>query len=285
MKSSPFPGMDPYLERNWGDVHLGLITGIRAALQPNLPLGLQALGQEQVRLQAADDERDQQYGPDVAVVERAPGEKLEQAGGVSMATMKPVLVWVLPVRRVRRWVEIIDTAAGNRVVTAIEVPSPSNKAAGRDNREYRRWVRDHVRGRVNVVEIDLLQSPRARLAVPMVGRRPRGEPTTYFTCVNREVRNDYWEVYEDAPAGPAADGCHPVPPDRCRRRAAAAGRAGPRVPGGRPLSLGLCDAAAAAAAGRGRGVGGRADRRAAAVMPAAVAAGSIARRCGLVAPP
>ena len=34
---SPFPGMDPYLERHWGDVHQALVTYIRDQLQPSLP--------------------------------------------------------------------------------------------------------------------------------------------------------------------------------------------------------------------------------------------------------
>ena len=35
--NSPFPGMDPYLERHWGDVHQALVTYIRDQLQPSLP--------------------------------------------------------------------------------------------------------------------------------------------------------------------------------------------------------------------------------------------------------
>ena len=154
MKISPFPGMDPYFERNWGDVHLGMLTGITATLQPNLPPNLQALCEVGVRF--------------------------ETQGG-----------------RFDKWAQIIDTDDGGRVVTAIEVLSPSNKSAGRDNRDYRRKVRDYISGRVNVVEIDLLRSPRDRLAVPTVDVRPSGResPTTYFACVNRAVRRQYWEVY------------------------------------------------------------------------------------------
>ena len=34
---SPFPGMDPYLEQFWGDVHHRLITYTCDALQRHLP--------------------------------------------------------------------------------------------------------------------------------------------------------------------------------------------------------------------------------------------------------
>ena len=39
---SPFPGMDPYLERHWGDVHQALVTYIRDQLQASLPDDLRA---------------------------------------------------------------------------------------------------------------------------------------------------------------------------------------------------------------------------------------------------
>ncbi len=39
---SPFPGMDPYLESHWGDVHASLVIYIRDALQGLLPVDLRA---------------------------------------------------------------------------------------------------------------------------------------------------------------------------------------------------------------------------------------------------
>lgn len=48
MPSSPFPGMDPYLERFWGDVHLTLIVYGKLGLQTELPEDLRARAQEQL---------------------------------------------------------------------------------------------------------------------------------------------------------------------------------------------------------------------------------------------
>ena len=45
---SPFPGMDPYLERHWGDVHTRLITYSSDQLQTVLPKDLRARVQERV---------------------------------------------------------------------------------------------------------------------------------------------------------------------------------------------------------------------------------------------
>ena len=37
---NPFPGMNPYLEPHWGDVHASLVIYIRDQLQRKLPAGL-----------------------------------------------------------------------------------------------------------------------------------------------------------------------------------------------------------------------------------------------------
>ena len=39
---SPFPGMNPYLEQHWRDVHARLITYASDAIQAQLPPGLRA---------------------------------------------------------------------------------------------------------------------------------------------------------------------------------------------------------------------------------------------------
>lgn len=45
---SPFPGMDPYLERHWRDVHASLAVYARDWLQERLPSGLRARIEERV---------------------------------------------------------------------------------------------------------------------------------------------------------------------------------------------------------------------------------------------
>ena len=217
MKTSPFPGMDPYLERRWGDVHVGLIAGIRAALNPQLPPGLQAVGQESVRLEGPADPADdggndeddpdaegvgrgsgrqaRSYFPDVAVIAEigAPFAAAADAGG-SVATVEPIVVRFVVERQVRRWVEIIDLDDGDRVVTAIEVLSPKNKGAGEGSRDYRRKLLRYLGAGVNVVEIDLIRSSRDRLLIPAVGD-DRGRPAAYYTCVNWARDPDRWKAY------------------------------------------------------------------------------------------
>lgn len=45
---SPFPGMDPWLEQFWGDVHQALVTYARDAIVEHLPSGVSARMQEQI---------------------------------------------------------------------------------------------------------------------------------------------------------------------------------------------------------------------------------------------
>lgn len=52
-ESSPFPGMDPFLEQYWGDVHQRLITYGCDQIQAQLPQGLYARVQERVFLEDA----------------------------------------------------------------------------------------------------------------------------------------------------------------------------------------------------------------------------------------
>ena len=113
---SPFPGMDPYMETYWDDVHVSLCTEIRTALQPHLPKGLRARAAQSVRLETGDEEP-------------SPGNRFEG---------DTVLIEAVPAAELERWVQIIDTARGDRIVTVIEVLSPGNKAAGGLNKRYRR---------------------------------------------------------------------------------------------------------------------------------------------------
>src|SRR5437763_16851420 len=77
---SPFPGMDPYLERHWGDVHASLITYARDQLQGSLPPELCARIEERVFVESpAGDERT--MVPDLRVLgpQRAKKGKVKKA--------------------------------------------------------------------------------------------------------------------------------------------------------------------------------------------------------------
>lgn len=67
---SPFPGMDPWLEQSWGDVHTSLIACAREAIKPNLPPGLHVRMQQRVFVESSDVGPRGRY-PDLHIVERA----------------------------------------------------------------------------------------------------------------------------------------------------------------------------------------------------------------------
>src|SRR5215218_6812870 len=66
--NSPFPGMDPYLESRWSDVHATLIALIKEVLQPSLPRALRARSEERVLLETLEGDVLKRYAPDVAVI-------------------------------------------------------------------------------------------------------------------------------------------------------------------------------------------------------------------------
>ena len=80
-----------------------------------------------------------------------------------------------------------------KIVTTIEVVSPSNKALGSPRRAYRRKQRDTLKSDCHLVEIDLLRRG-ATCSAP----RPllRAEtPYDYLVCVNRWPERHRYELY------------------------------------------------------------------------------------------
>jgi len=182
--------MDPYLERYWGDIHTRLVMYAADALQEQLPRDLLARVEENVSLDSEDDFRS--AAPDVEIVEQsrpAAGAPTTVTGGLA----EPIVVPVYETRTDRH-VLIYEAATGNRVVTAIEFLSPSNKTPGKDRERYRRKQRDYLDAGMNLVEVDLVRSGLFTLAVPErnVDQKFR---STYQICVRRITRPDHAEIY------------------------------------------------------------------------------------------
>jgi hypothetical protein len=191
--SSPFPGMDPYLESSWGDVHNRLITYIADEIQGRLPEGLRARMEERVYLEAPDEETSI-YIPDVHVVEQ-PGARAAAVARVEpeQAAAEP-LILVSQEPLTEAYIVITEARSGGRVVTAIEVISPSNKRPGPGRRLYLRKRREFRNGRTSTVEIDLLRGGR-HLLPGDVWKLPRSRRTAYGVGVWRSWRRDVYEYY------------------------------------------------------------------------------------------
>jgi len=183
---SPFPGMDPWLELSWRDVHARLIIYIADHLQRQLPDPLIARAEEDVFVDI-DDDPSIRVRPDVEVVEAWHGPD-----GATVSTAPPVavaepIVLRVPEPEVHRHVEIIDPASGGRVVTAIEVLSPSNKLPGRARSAYQSKQRDFLAGGINLVEIDLVREGKWVFSVDE-SLLPARKRSLYMVCVFRSTR-------------------------------------------------------------------------------------------------
>src|SRR5262245_9747002 len=193
---SPFPGMDPYLEAHWRDVHAGLIIYARDALQGVLPGPLRARVEERVLLETPEGYADHPLFPDVRVVEYRPQLKrvLETRPEAGIAVAEPLVVHAEPETEAETFLEIIDREGGNRVVTVIEFLSPSNRSPGSNREQYLRKQRAVCSSDANLVEIDLNRFGTHTLAVPLTHLRPHVH-TPYMACVRRATRRGKAEVY------------------------------------------------------------------------------------------
>jgi len=189
---NPFPGMNPFLEAHWPDVHTALIASIREQLAGRLPDDLVPRVEERVVI--TDDGQSWVYRADVAVTEPWAGDlpsawmpDSEIIGGA--AIVEPVVIHLEP--ETERWVEIQDLQG--RLVSVIEVLSPVNKTE-EGQIHYQRKRRDYLAGRANVVEIDLLRGGRHTVALPKP-LLPAHRGACSWVCVSRIVRPDQREVY------------------------------------------------------------------------------------------
>ena len=164
---SPFPGMDPYLEAHWRDVHAGLIVYSSDAIQHILPRLLRARIDERVLLEPLN-------------------------GGVD--GKEPILVEAEFGPATETFLEIIDRESNNRVVTIIEFLSPSNKSPGANREQYLRKQQSACCSDTNLVEIDLNRFGAHALASPLPLLGHEG-PTAYMTSVRRAMRSGMVEVY------------------------------------------------------------------------------------------
>ena len=190
---SPFPGMDPYLEQHWRSVHHRLITYAGDQLQSGLPHRFRVEVEERVFV-VGDPDGERTVAPDVYVVQR-PGPKRPNGRAADGTVIAEPVVIELPHEPVTEtYLEIIDTASGNKVVTALEFISPTNKSSGDGNDMYVRKQREYRAAGVNQVEIDLTRSGDRNLVFPMT-HIPRHDRTLYLACVRRSWQPAKIEAY------------------------------------------------------------------------------------------
>ena len=191
---NPFPGMNPYLEQRWGDVHHRLVSYSGDLIQDALPDDLRARVEERVFVESATGP-EASYYPDVLVQEWADapaGVGTQWEGAVAVA--EPMVLATPHIERREGFIQIIDARSGGRVITMIEFLSPSNKRNGSGRDEYGRKQAEAQKSGVNLVEIDLLRRGLWTTLPPeeAVPPKRRGD---YHATVFRASRTGRVEYY------------------------------------------------------------------------------------------
>ncbi len=156
---SPFPGMDPYIEQYWRDVHSRLIIYACDQIQGHLPGSLYASVEECVYVEVEETEQRSTY-PDVRVVEHGKngGVGIAAQGGIAVA--EPYVLHLGDEPVTETLIEIREAGSGNRIITVIEFLSPTNKTPGEGQDLYRQKQEELRAARVSLVEVDLLRAGR-----------------------------------------------------------------------------------------------------------------------------
>jgi hypothetical protein len=193
--------MDPWLEHPalWPDVHNSLIAAIRDVLAPLVDPRYYVGIQSRMTTVTLDETAPRSYRPDVAIT---PGDAgavphghhgaLEAGGDVAVIEEVDALEVVLPVEDdVEETYLRIHEVGTHRLVTALEILSPSNKAPGKGRDAYLEKRAELFGSRTSLVEIDLLRAGAAmplghpvqardyRILVARGRTRPRALPLTF----------------------------------------------------------------------------------------------------------
>jgi len=190
---SPLPGMDPYIEHPevWSDFHGDLAGEIRAALNHRIRPRYVARLVPRVTYEIVEIEETRGVRPDVGVWQPLP-VKEPSGGGVAVIPAAPAesLIPVeLPLRLFTVEVHEVGTL---RLVTAIEILSPSNKQPGHEACEkYLRKRRRLLRSEAHLIEIDLL---RGGQRPPLERPVPAAPYYVTLSRANRRPRVEVWPI-------------------------------------------------------------------------------------------
>lgn len=199
---SPFPGMDPFLELPlfFPGLHDSFVAYLRESLQRQLPEPYFAEISDRVVVEF--DER--RLEPDVNVLryDEAVSESSflhETNGGTAVAEAtrtQPLLIQAPHDEHRETFLTIYAGGEHERLVTTIEVLSPSNKTPGAQGRDlYLLKQREVLESRVHLVEIDLLRGGRHTTAVSEERLKAKSGPFDYQVCIHRWNRFGNFAVY------------------------------------------------------------------------------------------
>jgi hypothetical protein len=187
---TPFPGMDPYLERAgmWEEVHTRLIVAMADALGPQVrPKYRVGVEQRTYLAVMTPDEYALVGKPDVLVT--APRRQVQpvQATATAVGIAPRVAELPMPEEITERYLVVRDVITGE-VITVIELLSPTNKLTRDGRLQYERKRLKVLGSATHFIEIDLLRG---------------GEPFP-FRVQDGNARSDYRILVSRAPDRPQA---------------------------------------------------------------------------------
>ncbi|MEQ1824813.1 MAG: DUF4058 family protein [Pirellula sp.] len=196
---NPLPGMNPWLEEYWGDIHSRLTLYAADSIGGQLPPTLHAHVEEYLAIEH-DPERGlpetRSIAPDVTIRESISGQSGPGSSSVAVlddleTDMEICRRWVEP--PTLRRIKIVDTSDGSRVITVIEFLSPSNKTK-KGAESYIQKQRELLDADVSLVEIDLIRRGHWIMAADEQCY-PRRVSKPYRICVSRSTSSIKSEVY------------------------------------------------------------------------------------------
>jgi len=200
--------MDPYIEACglWGDFHHDLISEIKHALTRVAPEHYLVRAGERSYVVLVESEGQQSYPflPDVSITAPRGRKKTSKKGGASLAEPvgepEPVTMRAFVQEEHREaFVEIYEATPEQRLVTSIEVLSPSNKRHGTEGWElYQKKRQSILLGDVNFVEIDLL---RGGQRMPMLDPWPDSPYSLLIARANSQICR-VWQAHFRRPLPP-----------------------------------------------------------------------------------
>ena len=156
-----FPGMDPYLERPgfWEEVHTRLIVALADNLSPAVMPRYRVGVERRTYLTVAEPpSRDVSAGkPDVLVIEARGNGGLALAPSPIAVAPPQIASLPMPEEVIERYLTVREVAS-NKVITVIEILSPSNKLSGVGRDQYEKKRLQVLGSQTNLVEIDLLRT-------------------------------------------------------------------------------------------------------------------------------
>ena len=190
---TPFPGMDPYLERAgmWEEVRTRLIVAMADALGPHVrPKYRMGVEQRTYLAVMTPDEYVLVGKPDVLVVASRHQAQFAPASGIAVSVTPHVAELPMPEEITERYLVVREVVTGE-VITVIKLLSPTNKLTREGRLQYERKRLQVLGSATHLIEIDLL---RAGTPFPFRVRDPAAR-SDYRILVSRAHHRPQAEVY------------------------------------------------------------------------------------------